>query len=265
MEFTVLPLILLLNCRICTGHAKVSLTVSPNRSQFFKYESVSLGCDEEGPSTGWRVRAKTVRGDTKCGDDWGFLNASSCFIKEVYKWNSGVYWCESTSGERGMAANITVTEAAVILESPVLPVMEGEAVTLRCTALRSSSNLKASVFFKDGSPISAVITGEMTIPAVSRSDEGLYMCQITDLGNSPESWLIVRGPDPPPAPFLSVSRLICHLVVGIPYLLSSIILGLLYRDMKRAQGAVKKRNCDDVLMEEYENQYITESGASGKF
>ncbi|XP_078137925.1 uncharacterized protein LOC139922543 [Centroberyx gerrardi] len=199
-----------------------------------------------GKSTGWRVKAKTVRGVVECGGDWGFLNTSSCVINEAYQWNSGVYWCESRSGERSMAANITVTEVAVILESPVLPVMVGDAVTLRCTAQSNSSNLRASIFIKDRSPIGAAVTGEMTIPAVSKSDEGLYMCLISELGQSPASWLLVRAP----APLLSVSRLMCHLVVGTPYLLSTIVLGLIYRDRNRAQCAEKKRSCDDVIMEE---------------
>ena len=46
---------------------------------------------------------------------------------------------------------------------------------------------------KDRNPVGAAITGEMTVPAVSKSDEGLYMCVITDVGASAESWLAVRG------------------------------------------------------------------------
>lgn len=46
---------------------------------------------------------------------------------------------------------------------------------------------------KDRSPVGSAITGGMTIPAVSSSDEGLYMCVITEVGASTESWLTVRG------------------------------------------------------------------------
>jgi hypothetical protein len=35
-------------------------------------------------------------------------------------------------------------------------------------------------------------TGEMTIPAVSKSDEGLYKCN-NPKGESPESWMTVTG------------------------------------------------------------------------
>ena len=83
-------------------------------------------------------------------------------------------------------------DGAVILESPVLPVNEGEAVTLRCRYQTTPSDLRAD-FYKDGSVVRTGAAGEMTIPAVSTSDEGLYRCTNSELGQSPESWLTVRG------------------------------------------------------------------------
>ncbi|XP_073330884.1 low affinity immunoglobulin gamma Fc region receptor II-like isoform X2 [Pagrus major] len=249
-----------------------SLAVSPDRSQFFKYESLSLSCEDDRNSSRWRVKAKTVRGVSECGRDWGSVQGSTCLINEAYSWNSGVYWCESTSGETSPAANITVTENNVILESPVFPVTEGESVTLRCSTRSNSSDLRASVFMKDRSPVEAAITGQMTVPAVSKSDEGLYMCVINGVGASTESWLAVRervteekeaarpthgftgnvteGPAAPAAPLLSVSRLICLLVAGTPYLLSTIKLGLLYRDKAKTRQVEETRHCDEVQMEE---------------
>ncbi|XP_042371221.1 low affinity immunoglobulin gamma Fc region receptor II-like, partial [Plectropomus leopardus] len=164
----------------------------PNRSQFFKYESFSLSCDGGRKSSGWRVMAKTVRGVSECGRDRGHVQASTCLINEAYQWNSGEYWCESTSGERSPAANIIVTGYDVILESPVVPVMEGESVTLRCSTQSNSSNLRASIFRRNGSLVGAAITGQMIIPAASRSDEGLYMCTIPEVGALAKSWLAVR-------------------------------------------------------------------------
>ncbi|XP_078020112.1 low affinity immunoglobulin gamma Fc region receptor II-like isoform X7 [Epinephelus lanceolatus] len=207
-----------------------TLSVSPNRPQIFKYETFTLSCEM---SSVWRVKAKTVRGVSECGRDWGKLEASTCVIKEAYHWNSGEYWCESTSGERSPAANITVTDSNVALESPVFPVTEGQSVTLRCRTQSNSSDQQASIFRKNRSVVGAAITGQMTIPAVSKSDEGLYMCMIPDVGESAESWLFVRGPGAPAAPLLSVSRLMCHVVVGVPYLLSTILLGLICRDRAR--------------------------------
>ncbi len=80
----------------------------------------------------------------------------------------------------------------MILESPVLPVREGTNVTLRCRKKTTSSRLPAD-FYKDGLLMGSSSTREMTIHNVSKSDEGLYKCRISDIGESPESWLAVRG------------------------------------------------------------------------
>ena len=81
---------------------------------------------------------------------------------------------------------------SVILESPVLPVMEGEDVTLSCREKTTSFNLTAD-FYKDGLHVGRGSTGTLTIHSVSKSDEGLYKCNISGAGESPESRLAVRG------------------------------------------------------------------------
>ncbi|XP_076737131.1 uncharacterized protein LOC143415664 [Maylandia zebra] len=96
--------------------------------------------------------------------------------------------------------NLTVTGGSVILQSPVLPVMEGDDVTLLCKTKTTPSNLTAA-FYKDGSLIRKQPTGHMTIQHVSRSDEGLYKCDISGHGESPSSWITVTGEHtttPPP-------------------------------------------------------------------
>uniref|UniRef100_A0A673W110 Ig-like domain-containing protein n=1 Tax=Salmo trutta TaxID=8032 RepID=A0A673W110_SALTR len=168
-----------------------SLSVRPDRSQFFKYESVSLSCEVQGNSAGWRLKRYTVSGDrSDCGRKWGKPQGSSCIVSLIPSY-SGVYWCESGSGEHSNAVNITVPAGAVILESPALPVTEGDNVTLRCRYQGTPSNLTAD-FYKDGSLIRTQTTGEMTIPAVSKSDEGLYKCNNSE-GESPESWMTVTA------------------------------------------------------------------------
>uniref|UniRef100_A0A8C7FHK1 Ig-like domain-containing protein n=1 Tax=Oncorhynchus kisutch TaxID=8019 RepID=A0A8C7FHK1_ONCKI len=168
-----------------------SLSVSPDRSQFFEYESVSLSCEDQGNSAGWRVMRNAERGNvSECNTDWGKQQGSSCIVSLILSY-SGVYWCESGSGEHSNAVNITVHAGAVILESPALPVTEGDSVTLRCRHQGTLSNLTAD-FYKDGSLIRNATTGEMTIPAVSKSDEGLYKCT-NSKGESPESWMTVAG------------------------------------------------------------------------
>lgn len=80
----------------------------------------------------------------------------------------------------------------MILDSPLLPVLEGDNVTLSCRKKTTSSNCEAD-FYRDGHFLGTSSTGQMTIHNVSKSDEGLYKCNISDVGESPESWLTVRG------------------------------------------------------------------------
>uniref|UniRef100_A0A8C7FHZ6 Ig-like domain-containing protein n=1 Tax=Oncorhynchus kisutch TaxID=8019 RepID=A0A8C7FHZ6_ONCKI len=170
---------------------QASLIVSPDTSQFFKYESVSLSCEVLGNSAGWRLKRYTVSGErSDCGGNWGKPQGSSCIVSLIPS-HSGVYWCESGSGEHSNAVNITVHDGAVILESPALPVTEGDSVTLRCRYQVTPSNLTAD-FYKDGSLIRNETTREMTIPAVSESDEGLYKCTNSE-EESPESWMTVTA------------------------------------------------------------------------
>ena len=78
------------------------------------------------------------------------------------------------------------------MESPVFPLMDGEDVTLGCRKKETSSNLPSD-FYKDGLHVGSSSTGKMTIHRVSKSDEGHYKCKISGAGESPESWLHVRG------------------------------------------------------------------------
>ncbi|XP_045567701.1 low affinity immunoglobulin gamma Fc region receptor II-a isoform X2 [Salmo salar] len=240
MERTCLLLLLLSTLVYCSlGQGGASLSVSPDRSQFFKYESVSLSCEVQGNSAGWRVVRNTSRGNfSECNTDWGKQLASSCNVSLIPSY-SGVYWCESGSGEHSNAVNITVPAGAVILESPALPVTEGDSVTLRCRYQGTPSNLTAD-FYRDGSLIKTETTGEMTIPAVSKSDEGLYKCTNSE-GESPESWMTVTVP----VLSMSLPRLLCSLLVGSPYLLVTIILLVKYC-RSRAQGGTRKTHQDQL-------------------
>ncbi|XP_064816312.1 sialoadhesin-like [Oncorhynchus masou masou] len=196
MEHTCL-LLLLFSTLVYSGlgHDGVSLSVRPNRSQFFKYESLIVSCEVQGSSAGWTLKRYTSTGKlSACGTDWGKQQGFSCIVSLILS-DSGVYWCEAGSGEHSTAVNITVHAGAVILESPVLPVTEGDSVTLRCRYQGTPSDLTA-VFYKDGSLVRTETTGEMTIPAVSRSDEGLYKCSNSE-GESPERRMTLTVLSPP--------------------------------------------------------------------
>ncbi|XP_059210518.1 low affinity immunoglobulin gamma Fc region receptor II-b-like [Centropristis striata] len=166
------------------------LRITPNRLQHFKSDSVSFDCVGSDASTKLRVFRDSKEIDPAC--DIKSPTGSSCTIERVYPADSGEYWCETGGGERSNSANITVAAGPVILESPVLPVMEGESVTLSCRNKTTSTNLPAD-FFKDGRLIMESSSAETTIKIVSKSDEGLYRCSISGVGESAESWLAVRA------------------------------------------------------------------------
>lgn len=83
-------------------------------------------------------------------------------------------------------------ESHVILESPVYPVIEGENMALHCRKKDSTSNYTAK-FYKNSISIGSSSSGNIMIPTVSKSDGGLYKCSIVDTGDSPESWLNIKG------------------------------------------------------------------------
>ncbi|XP_026225219.1 Fc receptor-like protein 5 [Anabas testudineus] len=193
MARTCLHLLLFVISLLSCTMNQVRLTVSPNRSQFFKDESVSLSCEEDDSSAGWTLRRNTTRQQmTQCGDGWGEPAGSICNMVYMDPLDSGVYWCESREGSTSSIINITVSGGSVILQSPVLPVMEGHDVTLHCQTKSPPSKLPAD-FYKDGSLIRTEPTGHMTIQHVTKSDEGLYKCHISSHGESPPSWISVTG------------------------------------------------------------------------
>ncbi|XP_049424292.1 Fc receptor-like B isoform X1 [Epinephelus fuscoguttatus] len=263
MEGTSLLLLLCLTSLLSCTTNQASLTVSPSSSQLFEDEFISLTCEDDS-SAGWTLRRNTTRRKmSQCGAGWGRSAGSSCIISVTVPWDSGVYWCESREGATSKSITISVTGGSVILQSPVLPVMEGHDVTLHCKT-KTSSNLPAA-FYKDGSFIRTEPAGHMTIRHVTRSDEGLYKCDITGHGESPPSWLTVTGtptttappptltlptsaapptsaaltsdvapptsPAPPPDSGLLhlVFTVLYYLVVFCPYFISTFIMVSLYR------------------------------------
>ncbi|XP_053199186.1 low affinity immunoglobulin gamma Fc region receptor II-b-like [Scomber japonicus] len=161
--------------------------IVPSRLQLFVYESVSFTCEGSAGSAGWKVMNN--KGVIKTNPNPN-VTCNNC-IDVAIESDSGEYWCEGEKGQRSNAVNITVTAGLVVLESPVLPVMKGEAVTLHCRIKKTSFNITAD-FYKDGIFIKTESTVYMTIQSVSKSNEGLYKCIISGAGESPESRLAVK-------------------------------------------------------------------------
>ncbi|XP_078100354.1 uncharacterized protein LOC144513225 [Sander vitreus] len=244
---------------LCTVIA--ALSVIPNRSQFFQYESVKLSCGPPGNSSGWRVKKNT---STNINESCDRMNESDCSITELYPFDTGVYWCESAVGECSNTVNITVIGAGgVILESPVLPVMNGDAVTLHCrTKTTSSFNLTAD-FYKDGRLIRSSSTKNLTIHRVSNSDEGLYKCNVSGAGESPDSWLTVRAGHPESLDSLCTRILLP--VVGLALVaLVSVMLLCLWRSHK---GKVKRdvSYTDVIITQEVQPNRVRDVDAADTF
>ncbi|KAL1271990.1 hypothetical protein QQF64_031006 [Cirrhinus molitorella] len=149
----------------------VSLVVSPSRSQHFSSDSLSLSCEDQSNSAGCTVRRYTDRNTEDCSKQTG----STCRIVSLSTSDTGVYWCQSESGEKHHP--LTVHDGDVILLSSVDPVIEGDTLTLYCLHRSTNSPILRADFYKDGSFVQNQTTGEMSITTVSKSHEGFYYCK----------------------------------------------------------------------------------------
>ncbi|XP_076141331.1 Fc receptor-like protein 5 [Alosa pseudoharengus] len=211
---------------------KPKLTLSPGH-QLLTGESVTLRC-ELGVSSGlvfyWYR-------DTQTSDLVAQTDGNSYSISSVKVSDGGQYWCRAGREDPVFytqysdAAEIKFTDGDVILESPVHPVTEGDPLTLHCRYRHQPSNISAD-FYKDGTHLQTSTTAEMTIPAVSRSHEGLYRCSNPERGESPESWVTVR--DAGSSMLVVAVGVVIGLLVAFALV---ILLALLYRSQK-AKGSV---------------------------
>ncbi|XP_047655730.1 low affinity immunoglobulin gamma Fc region receptor II-c-like isoform X1 [Tachysurus fulvidraco] len=230
----------------------VSLIINPSRTQHFTNDSLSLSCEDQSKSTGWTVRRYTHSERVLDCSHWGSVTGSTCNISFLSTSYTGVYWCESESGENSNPVNITVHDGDVILESPVHPVTEGHPLTLRCLYHNPNpSNLRAD-FYKDGSVLQNQTTGEMIIQTVSKSDEGFYHCEHPERGESLKSWVSVRRP-------ISNDGTL-GLVVGLGFLfIAFLILMMLLWSYKRK----KEKQKTNQTSEQNQNQSGAEDSQSG--
>ncbi|XP_078791993.1 Fc receptor-like protein 5 isoform X1 [Oryzias latipes] len=211
------------------------LSIRPNRSQFFQYDSFAVSCTAD--SSGWTVKRNTsVHVDQECHRSGGVPGESLCVIEMAYPSDTGVYWCENERGRSSNAVSISVTYAGVILESPPHPLTDGDNVTLSCfykteTRRTATSDFTAN-FYKNGVLLGSGAAGRMILTAVSRSDEGLYRCEHPDGEESEESWLTVRdraqcGAAAPP--LMSRTKLLISSLLFIFYNVFLILFFLKYR------------------------------------
>ncbi|KAM8747873.1 uncharacterized protein AB9X84_015746 isoform 2-T4 [Acanthopagrus schlegelii] len=196
--------------------------VVPNRQQHFEHDPIEVSCEGLEGLTGWRVMKKIKDKDVQtCSAEWS-KSTGPCKITNGYQTSdSGQYWCER-GGKKSNIINITVTAGSVILESPVHPVKQGDAVTLYCISKPTSTNITAE-FSKNGHVMESRSTGNLTIESFSTSNEGLYTCKISGV-ESQGSWLTVRAPSSHHAPQLS---LLLWIGLGVLALLLLLVVVLL--------------------------------------
>ncbi|KAL7375409.1 hypothetical protein ABVT39_016879 [Epinephelus coioides] len=226
-----------------------TLSIRPDKSQFFRYDRIDLSCDAPPNSTGWTLR-KHNSSETPEPCDNG------CTLNDVYPSDSGVYWCESEQGECSNTINITVAADVVILESPALPVRKGDEVTLICIhkerySKNPTSNFTAT-FYKNNAFIGTEPDGILTLRAVSMSDKGFYKCKHPTKGESPQSWLgVTAGAQPPggPLPDMSWYRLVCSILLFLLYTAILILCIYMCRRLARARADAKRRASDHRVLE----------------
>ncbi|XP_049922616.1 uncharacterized protein LOC126403847 [Epinephelus moara] len=234
MKVTALCIRLLINVlllavaqmHLCFSQKAVFPRVDPNRQQHYQYDSFVVNCEGLDGVNGWKVMRKIKGNITVCAAQEK-PSTGSCKINPAFSLDSGVYWCE-TEEKKSNTVNITVTAGSVVLESPVTPVMVGDAVTLHCRK-KKTSILRAD-FYKDGDLIEGNSAGHLTLQSVFKSDEGFYKCRISQTEESAESWLAVRRfhKDLPSNDKCCSKSTILQIVGIISFVLLVLVLGLLH-------------------------------------
>ncbi|KAK6477871.1 Fc receptor-like protein 5 [Huso huso] len=159
------------------GHPQAVLTLQPAWAQIFTGKTVTLSCEVEGDSADWRFKQyRAGREEAGCSDQYSRRYGDSCTISKARYHHSGVYWCESASGqERSNAVTLTVSNRRVFLQTPPQPVIEGDTLTLRCHVYHYTAT--RVVFYKDNEELQSRAGIELSVDSVSKSDEGFYKCR----------------------------------------------------------------------------------------
>ncbi|KAM9424293.1 Fc receptor-like protein 5 isoform 7-T7 [Pholidichthys leucotaenia] len=223
------------------------LSVSP--SWLSPGVSVTLKCEVENPSAGWRIYWYKAIPDlskiTGCYSYELLPDSSNGTAQDLYiihqQTHTAAFACRAARGDplfytlNSEPKFVWSGAEAIILESPVHPVAEGDPVTLSCK-LREEQTVLDVIFYKDDKVIQSDTIQELTILAVSKSDEGFYKCQHAGK-ESPQSWMAVKSV-PKPENDLFLPMLIAGLVCG--FLL--IILFLLFCYYKKSKGSSSARS-----------------------
>ncbi|KAG7495801.1 Fc receptor 5 [Solea senegalensis] len=177
-------------------HSPLSLTVTPSRVQHADFSPpaslICKGFDCAGKV--WRFHGKSNTLELLNLTN-GWTETANEYLCSAQIDSTGVYWCESESGETSNAVNITLVHRDVVLVSPVHPVTEGDSVTLGCLFFEDID--LSCDFLQNGKLIRHDDSWEfgvskLEISSVSKSDEGFYKCRCSGQ-ESVESWMSVES------------------------------------------------------------------------
>lgn len=89
------------------GPEPTTLTLTPDSSQLFVYNSFNLSCGAN--SSRWQVRRSPASGRTlgTCGAQGGD-DPAGCYLESAQLSDSAVYWCESPTRQRSNSVNVSV-------------------------------------------------------------------------------------------------------------------------------------------------------------
>ncbi|XP_051756247.1 uncharacterized protein LOC127516027 isoform X2 [Ctenopharyngodon idella] len=231
---------------VITRWPLASPNINPSRSQHFHTDSLSLSCEGQS-SSGWRLRRYSKRPENCSSFDWGSETGSTRRISSLKTSDTGVYWCQSESGEHSQPVNITVHDGDVILDTSVYPVTEGDSITLRCLQRSTNASNLRAVFYYDRSLLQTQTTGQMIIPTVTKSHEGFYYCKLQEGGKSPKSWISVTESQSEYQ--ISVFKMISSVLAASPYLLLSIILGVKCYRARAPVCHLPAEDCNGFLLQ----------------
>ncbi|XP_068444380.1 low affinity immunoglobulin gamma Fc region receptor II-like [Clinocottus analis] len=227
-----------------------TLSIRPDKSQFFQHENVHVTCAAPTHSSGWTLMGNnSFKRSRPC-------DGGDCQLRDVFRSDTGAYWCQSERGECSGPVNVTVTAGVVILKSPALPVMEGDEVTLQCLYKERSEEKSSSAFnatfYRNEAFMGSELAGKMVLVAASRADEGFYRCEHPTKGKSPESWLSVaarpqRSHGPRHPRLEPPLRLLCTVLLFGLY--SCILAACIHLYRRRARARADNKRSDHLVLE----------------
>uniref|UniRef100_A0A672Y762 Ig-like domain-containing protein n=1 Tax=Sphaeramia orbicularis TaxID=375764 RepID=A0A672Y762_9TELE len=155
--------ILIGDCCVFSVSNGAVVTLDPNWSEIYTGEKITLRCEIH-------------RGDTEWEYEW---RKSDSALSETESEIRITKAHSDHTGDYSFHASYQM-EYDIILESPVHPVTEGQPLILSCR-LWTDAILADVSFYKNGKVIQNGTSEQLSISAVSKSDEGFYKCERKEL------------------------------------------------------------------------------------